>query len=174
MLHVILSEKAGFERLLLVFLATIAWWRGAGPEKASSAALLVFLAQDPIDAWLGTHGFDYVSVALRDLVMDCVVAGVLLAIALRANRIFTLWMAAWQMMAVLSHVGRFGSSSSAGLAYSILMYVPSYLLLITLALGLVAHERRVKRHGEYRSWWNDCPPWKPLNRNSAHGRHHGA
>jgi hypothetical protein len=161
MLLVVFSYKAELQRLVLVLLAALAWWRGAGPEKASATVLLIFLT-DPLDHWLNVQGIDYNVVALRDFVIDCVVAGLLTAIALRANRIYTLWMAAWQLLAVLSHLGRFESSSSAALAYAILMYTPSYLLLITLGLGLAAHMRRVKKQGDYRSWWNDCPPWRPV------------
>jgi hypothetical protein len=158
MLGFVMLHKAEFQRLVLVLLVVVAWWRGAGPERASAASLLVFAAQDATDRWF--QGMTYLAVAPRDVMMDCLVAGLLLAIALRANRMYPLWMAAWQLIAVLSHVARFESRSSVALAYAILMYLPSYLLLGTLGIGLAAHIRRVKRIGEYRSWWKECPPWK--------------
>lgn len=158
MLEFVISNKAEFQRMVLALLVVIAWWRGAAPERAIACSIVLFVGQDVLDHW--SPAMDYLLVAPRDLLLDCLIACLLLAIALRANRIYPLWMAAWQLVAVLSHAARFESRSSAALAYAILLYLPSYLLLLTFGLGLAAHIRRVRLWGQYRSWWNDCPPWK--------------
>jgi hypothetical protein len=169
MIEFVFSYKAELQRTALALLVAIAWWRGAGPEKASATALLVFLLQDPLD-WLMAQPPNYSVVLIRDAALDCVVGGTLLAIAMRANRIYTLFLAAWQLLAIFAHLGRLGTTSSAALAYAIVMYIPGYLLLFTFGCGLLAHVRRVRRWGPYRSWWNNCPPWKPATSVSHLGR----
>jgi hypothetical protein len=161
MIGFVFSYKAELERMVLVLLAAFAWWRGAEPEKASATALLMFLLQDPLD-WLMTQQPIYTVVLMRDVALDCVVGGALLAIAMRANRLYTLFLAAWQLLAIFAHLGRLGTKCSAALAYAIVMYIPSYLLLLTFGWGLIAHVRRVRQWGPYRAWWNDCPPWRPV------------
>jgi hypothetical protein len=121
---------------------------------------MIFIVVDPLYHWIAGKSVSYGTVDLGHLAIDLFVGALMIAIALRANRIYPLFAAAWQLLAIMSHIGRMGSSSAAALAYSIMMYVPSYLILITLAIGLTAHIRRTARYGPTRSWWNDCPPWQ--------------
>lgn len=163
MVYFLLTYKAELETAMLLLLAAAAWRWGAGPERAAASSLLVFVVVDPIYHWFVGRHANYGVVEVGHLVQDCIVGGFLVAIAMRANRFYTLWMAAFQLLAVLSHAGRSFSHSAAPLAYSILTYLPSYLLLVTLGIGILQHARHVRRWGQYRSWWNDCPPWMSAN-----------
>lgn len=159
-MELLFAHKAELEITVFLLLAAAAWRWGAGPERAAAASMFVMLIMDPIYHWVIGRDALYSTVELGHLAQDCVVAGLLLAIAMRANRSYTLWLAAFQLLAVLSHVSRSLSPSSAPLAYSVLAYLPSYLLTFTLGIGLLIHVRRRLRCGPYRSWWNDCPPWR--------------
>ena len=75
-------------------------------------------------------------------------------LSIRANRIYPLWMFAAQIISTLMHIDRQLSSSMEPVAYMVLTRLPSYIQIIVLALGLIAHRRRIRRFGTYRSWRN--------------------
>ena len=91
------------------------------------------------------------------LIEVLVLAG-LVAIALRANRMYTLWMAGFQLIALMAHFARGMADAISQIAYVIMYVGPSYLQIITLALGIWLHRKRVLRHGSYRSWRASSPP----------------
>jgi len=169
MFAAVISNKAVTQWLVLGLLVIMCWWRGAGPERASVSGLMIFGIFDPIYHWVSGRGVIYGAVDVGHLTLDCIVGGLFLAIAMRANRIYPLWLAGFQMIAVLSHVGRDLSTSSAPLAYSILTFLPSYLIITTLCIGLASHILRTARFGPYQAWWNDCPPWKAAPRGGRVG-----
>jgi len=82
----------------------------------------------------------------------------MVAIAAKANRTYTLWMAGFQIVALAAHAARAVSEAITPIAYVILYSGPSYFQTIILSLGLWFHYRRVKRHGSYRSWLTS---WRP-------------
>lgn len=91
------------------------------------------------------------------LIEMLVLAG-MVAIALRANRMYTLWMAGFQLIALMAHFARGMADAISPIAYVIMYVGPSYLQIITLALGIWLHRKRVLRHGNYRSWRASSPP----------------
>jgi hypothetical protein len=89
--------------------------------------------------------------------IEIVVAAGMIAVALRANRIYPLWMAGFQIIAVFAHFARGLSDAVSPLAYIVLTVGPSYFQIIILGFGIWFHHRRVKRHGSYRSWRTSSP-----------------
>lgn len=157
MLALVLTYKFYAQVAVLLVTAAVALRRGAGPEKACSAVLVIVL-------WLGdllNHALasspNFNTVETGHLVLDSIGFALLLTVALYANRIYPLWMAVTQGMVVLTHFAE-EAARSAPLAYSILSLAPSYLLLALLVGGLAAHIRRSARYGRYRSWrWRALP-----------------
>ncbi len=89
--------------------------------------------------------------------IEVVVTVVLVTVALRANRMYTLWIAGFQIIALMAHFARELANQISPIAY-VMMYVgPSYLQIITLGLGIWLHHQRVQRHGNYRSWRSSSP-----------------
>lgn len=84
--------------------------------------------------------------------IDLLVAVTMIAVALRANRMYTLWIAGFQIIAVMAHFARGLSEAISPIAYLIMFVGPSYFQIIILGCGIWLHARRVKRHGTYRSW----------------------
>ncbi len=152
MLHILLTWKAELVIGILLAIAGAAWRWGAGPERACATALLYMRFIDWPYHWIfGLHV--YVStVDIGHAFIDFTTAIALLVIALRANRVYPLWLAALQIVSFISHLAMSLSPVIAGLAYVILIIFPSYLELAILALGVYRHRRRVKEHGTYRSW----------------------
>ena len=152
MLNAILFYKgeAEFVYMLLLTAASLVW--GAGPERASAGSIaFMFLVSIPYH-WIVGAESHLSTVDIGNALIDGVTAGMLLATALLANRAYTLWLAALQLISLSSHVIRALSTSMLPLTYAILSAAPSYFELAVLTAGLVCHVRRVKRYGPYKSW----------------------
>jgi hypothetical protein len=151
-LIVLYKADAQFVAMLAVLAAAFVW--GAGPERASASAfaymLLVYI---PLHYILGLVRH-YSTIDIGALFIDITTAALFVAIALRANRMYPLWLAALQLISLASHLIRGIDRLMLPLAYSVMNIAPSYLELIIIAGGIVCHARREKRYGPYRSWRN--------------------
>jgi hypothetical protein len=157
MIALILTYKDEAQYLVMGLLVLLAWRHGAGPERAIAAALAFMYLADPPYHWLiGEAKFDRID--LGHLVIDSVTAAALFGIALRANRMYPLWLAAWQLISLISHIIRDISPAVAQNAYAIMIIAPSYFETAIFATGLWRHMRRVRKHGPYRSWLGSSNP----------------
>jgi hypothetical protein len=136
--------------LALVLAAALRW--GAGPERLCVAVLVGMEAIDLVYHLIAGRGAFYQSVDIGHLVIDLAAAAAFLAVSLNANRIYPLWMAAFQLTSVLAHFAREANPQVVGLAYAYLGYGPFYLELVALMAGIALHVNRVRRTGTYRSW----------------------
>ena len=152
MLEFLLQYRAipQYALFLLVFLAALRW--GDGPEKASGAWILTLPLGEL--AYHGILGPEYQtsSTDFGHFAMNSAIAAGFLAIALKANRRYPLWLAAFQLVSVFGHFVRIPMRDLDGAAYLILVTAPSYCLIATLAIGIFRHHRRKAIFGEYRSW----------------------
>jgi hypothetical protein len=137
--------------LLAITLAAAIRW-GEAPERLCLAVLLGMPSLDALYHFTVGRGAFYESVDVGHFVMDALAAVALLFIAVNANRIYPLWIAAFQSISVLAHFAREVSAAVAALAYAYLAYAPFYLEAATLLLGIGLHANRVRRTGRYRSW----------------------
>ncbi len=94
------------------------------------------------------------SVDYANALIDTTTCVAMVLIALKANRNYTLWMAGFQIIAFFAHVARAVADNVSPIAYLVLSVGPSYFQIIILGFGIWFHHRRVKRHGNYRSWQN--------------------
>ncbi|MGN6496625.1 MAG: hypothetical protein ACTHK5_04695 [Tsuneonella sp.] len=133
-------------------LAFAAWRWGGGPERATAAILVWFRLADWSYHGLFQQALDLTNIDLAHALIDFVAGIAAFAIALFANRIYTLWFAAAQLLAVLAHIARMLAVGIHPIAYAVMIMAPSYLQILLLAGGIWAHHRRVKRFGPYRSW----------------------
>ncbi|MCT2559192.1 hypothetical protein N0B51_09370 [Tsuneonella sp. YG55] len=136
----------------IALVALAAWRVGGGPERALAATLLAMVLSDQV-YHLAFEGLRFVPAApAMHLAIDVSALLAALAVALLANRIYPLWFAAFQLIAVLAHVANDVAPGVASLAYRILYVGPSYFQIMLLAGGIWLHRRRVRRHGPYRPW----------------------
>ncbi|MGL3822875.1 hypothetical protein [Sphingopyxis sp. R3-92] len=147
-----------FNFLSVAILGAAALRWGAAPERICAAALLLMNLGDRIYHALAGRGTIYGSVDIGHLVIDLLVAAAFIGVALGANRIYPLWLAAFQLVSVVSHFAREASMKVAEIAYFLLNYAPYYCILLIFAGGLWRHARRVRRHGPYRSWRTSSNP----------------
>ncbi|THD34873.1 MAG: hypothetical protein E7773_14180 [Sphingomonas sp.] len=131
-----------------------ALWRGGQPERFVAVIFLVavplcLVAYIP-DPWRGVQWII--------LAIDSAMLVLLLAIALRANRYWTLAMAAMQLLQVLGHFLKLTDPAMLHVVYWISAVVWAYPMLLLLVLGTVRHHNRVRRLGPEPSWSNSSLP----------------
>lgn len=154
---------------LFCLLALAAWRWGRGPERILAGTLLWFSVADTVNHRLFDVNTTYLSVDTGHLVIDFVALAVSVAVALFANRMYPLWFAAFQFLAMLAHLARDAVSEVSPIAYIVMFVGPSHFQTITLALGIWFHRRRVQRHGPYRSWRTFSPRSSETKRKTSRG-----
>ena len=144
--------RAFTQYALIALFTAYAFWRGAGPERIAGAIMSGMVIVDVLYHLIFPKGGIYDEVDLGHLFNDTWVLIAFALLAIRANRIYPIWMLAAQLIAMTSHLNREVSLEIAEIVYAIMIRVPSYIQLIAFGIGLVAHRRRVLRYGTYRSW----------------------
>ncbi|MET0251475.1 MAG: hypothetical protein ABW203_04775 [Novosphingobium sp.] len=117
---------------------------GGWPERAAALSFCGMIVVDRYYHWLtGSHG-TYVHTDWGHLIVDSYMMASLLAITLWADRQWTLWAAAAQVIALLSHPIRLLSGAVDTMAYAILIRAPSWLQLGLILGGIWCHHRRCR------------------------------
>jgi hypothetical protein len=133
---------------LVVYFAAV--WRGGAPERAGAAILFAaFLVDEIYHMAAGPHQFEIFDPI--ELAIDLLSLAAFGAVAVRANRLWPMVLAALQLMAVVGHLA---ASPELGMqrAYWAMTEPPVLLGVITLFFGLVAHLLRIRRLGPYPDW----------------------
>lgn len=139
--------------LFLVLVIALAWWRGGGPERVGATLLFaVFCIDRAGHIIIGRTS--WATLDTFHLFLDLATLAGLVAILIKAWRLWPVWACACQLLSVLSHPLRMLKIGLHPLIQSILGIFPFYLILISLLLGTVLHQRRILRSGSDRSWRN--------------------
>ncbi len=124
---------------------------GAAPERV---VLQILLAATLLDfAYHGIIGPDHDrDVDVGHLTLDSATFAGLLWVALRANRVWPLWVCALQLQPLVVHLSMILRLPSHSMAYWLMMVVPSNLQVLIVVLGAIAHVHRKRLIGPYRDW----------------------
>ncbi len=132
--------------------AVWAYRKGGQPEKACAATFIALIVADRLYHALISRSYQLETVDLWHFGLDIGVLAALIPIALRANRLYPMFLAAFQIIAVNAHIARDAFTQITPFAYAVMYIMPSYAQLIILTWGVGAHVRRAKRFGPYRDW----------------------
>jgi len=128
-----------------------AFWRGGKPEKLGAAIVALNLCIDPVvRAWAGQ--WDFSTFSSGRFVVDLVELGLLLSLALHANRVWPIFSAAAQLVAVGGSLAVLESGGGMQIAYWAITQLPLFGQLAALAFGTFFHLRRQAVIGPYRDW----------------------
>lgn len=153
MLSLIIEYRDEAQRLLAFVVCTSCLVFGGGPERALALVWLTLFELIQMSyLWAYGSAFGTPGLALAYMVIDALATVMFGWIALQANRIYTLWIAGFQVIALLAHLSHELTPSISQLAYAILVMAPSYFQLALLTGGLLAHVRRRRKFGPYRDW----------------------
>ena len=159
MLALILEYRAEAQSVFtwLLCFAALVW--GGGPERAIALVWLVlFKIIDGIYDTVWDPPFRPEQLDIFSATNDTVALVILVVVAVKANRMYPLWIAAFQVLATLSHFANAMAEHITPIAYVILAVTPGYFQLLLLAGGLLAHMRRGRKHGVYRDWLGTAGP----------------
>ena len=139
-----------FEMSLAVLAAItgLAAWKGEWPERSVAAILVASLVADQLFHWRFPDTITYVTVDLWHLALDILMFAGFMAVALYADRFWTLWVSSAQLIAVVAHLLRRIDTEMHQLIYAIFLQAPYWLAMVLLLWGttnlqwLRAHERR--------------------------------
>jgi hypothetical protein len=144
------SVRIIFFILLFAISVGYALWRGGKPERAVAIILILMIS---IDAFV--HALTPATYAKADpghLIIDALAWAAFLFIALRARRLWPLWVSSLQTISLIAHVTKLLNLSMPPLVYAIMQVSSSYLLLIILIMGTYAHQKRLRLSGSDMPW----------------------
>ena len=134
--------------LLVVALAVT---RGGQPERWCAA---IIAAEMTIDLLIllavGPRSFGEFDISR--ILLDGIAAALLIAVALRANRIYPLAIAAAQLVALIGSVVALLAVDGMAQAFWAMTQMPLFLQLALLAGGTLAHRLRLAKIGQYNCW----------------------
>lgn len=125
--------------LVLPASCAFAIWRGGADERAGAAIMLVGSAVSVIFALL--PAFDWAASRGGLVAVDLGVLAALLVLALRTTRFWPLWMTAFHLIGVTTHLAVLLQPSRALQAYAMLQGFWAYPMLAARVIGTAARSR---------------------------------
>lgn len=140
---------------LFLWSVYLAFAKGAGPERRMAIWLLVSLVAQFSSRWLLPVEFariDYAGFAL-----DLTTLAFAWHLSFIANRIWPMWIAAAQLIAVAGHLFRLTDFELNTIVYATITRFPAWIVCSSLVIGTLIHRRLVREYGTYPSWLAECP-----------------
>jgi hypothetical protein len=135
---------------LLAISVLYALKRGGGPERAAALVFISMTISDPFVHALTPH--NYAKLDPGHFIIDFLGWCALLIIALRAERLWPLWVSSLQTISLIAHIAKFLDYSIHPFVYAIMQVASSYPLLLLLMLGTYHHQMRLRQKGNDPSW----------------------
>jgi hypothetical protein len=124
--------------------------RGGEPERAAAVVFILMTISDPFVHALTP--LSYIKLDPGHFIIDFTGWVLLLAIALRANRFWPLWVSSLQTVSLIAHIAKLLDYSIHPVGYAIMQVASSYPLLLILIIGTYNHEKRLRQSGSDRPW----------------------
>ena len=129
-----------FQVVLLLAVAAYAWRRGGWPERTAAVALVVVASVDRAYHAL-VDAPQFRELDIWHMSLDLALLSVTVGLALRAPRVWVLWLASLQMISALGHFLHLLQVAMPPLVYGIMTVAPSYLQILLLAIGTYLNDR---------------------------------
>lgn len=137
--------------LASAFVVAFAARKGGLPEQWIGGVIAAGIIVDQILVWtIGNRTFENFSTSR--FLIDAVQLVLLVAISMRANRVYPLIVAASQLMAVVGNLAALLVPNGLNLAYWAMTQLPLLLHIVVLYFGIRHHAERVIRIGRYNCW----------------------
>ena len=135
---------------ILVLCLGYAILRGGAPERLCAAIFVMAYILSTIAQSGPAVRFEWVEVGV--FAVDLAVLLALLVLAMRANRFWTLWVAALQIIGTAGHGVKLADPDVMRSGYAIALALWAYPQLLLLVIGTWNHRRRLARNGADPSW----------------------
>jgi len=138
--------------LLLTLTCGYAAARGGAPERVAAGLLVgAFILGLPLHFVLSVGG--YASALIGGAAIDLALLVALIVLAHRSTRYWPLWVAGWQLAAVIAHLAKAVAPEMAAAGYAVQAQVWGYPMVLAVAAGAWRHRAR-RRAGD------PDPAWK--------------
>lgn len=124
--------------------------RGGQPERRAVMIFIVGIAMTLIAAPLSDDRYAQLEIGI--LVTDLLILIAFMMLALCAERYWTLWICAMQVIQVLSHIPKMIIPELLPQAYYVVIAFWVYPMLIVLTVGTYRHQQRLRQFGVDNSW----------------------
>lgn len=151
-----MTRPAGLPPNLVVYMTLLllcwvyALRRGGAPERL--AATILAIASLATAAAIPGPQQSFRSVETDVVLIDALCALAFIALALRADRFWPLWLAALQIGGTASHAVKFIDFEAVPRAYAFMLAIWSYPMIALIVAGTWRHRRRLQRFGADQSW----------------------
>jgi hypothetical protein len=141
--------------------------RRGGPPEWIGAAIIAVGSFLSVVALSGGARI-YRSVEVGVFIVDVAALLAFLVLALRAQRLWPLWITALQLVGTAGHAMKLADPHLMPWGYAFALRFWVYPMLLLLVIGTWNHQRRVARFGADRSWssssdrWDRRPPGGPI------------
>lgn len=150
--------RVSLQHVTAFLLAGAIWRWGGGPERWLIGVFLATMVFPMyVVYWFGLGAAETGPYAPVLFFIDIVAASLFVVIALNANRNYPLWIAGFQLVAIIAHLVQTMVDNVSQLAFAILVIGPSHCELLVLIGGFVRHVLRERSYGHYREWRLDPP-----------------
>lgn len=143
---------------LLTVVCIYAAVRGGQPERRAVLIFIVGIAMSILAASLSDYKYARLEIGI--FIADLMILSAFVMLALRAERYWTLWICAMQVIQVLSHIPKMIIPELLPQAYYVIIAFWVYPMLLVLAIGTRRHQLRLRQFGADRSWSNFSPSQK--------------
>lgn len=151
--------------MILLLVTALIW--GGGPEKMVIIIWIIVhevvrFLQNYVDGLNMTFEEEFAGANLVHLTGDSLLLVGFVTLALQANRRYILWIAAFQVIAIMAHGVRALNEEMTIFVYLLMVYGAGWAQIFLMTGGQIAHIRRKK--GIYADWrWQVAPPSRPAS-----------
>ena len=142
--------------VLLAFAASLL--RGGRPEILTSSMMLAVQILDRMYHAAFSGGSKYLQYAdgfkvdYGHLVLDSAALIVFLLIAIKANRVYPLWIGGWQIVVIVAHFTRAIMPSLHPVAYVTMEQAPYFFQIFLLLAALLRHTSKTRSGNRVHCW----------------------
>ncbi|MEE4451187.1 hypothetical protein [Novosphingobium resinovorum] len=122
------------------------------PECILSGLLCAMGTADRLHHFVVGGSIIWHNTNIGHLFIDTLAMACAFVVALHANRVYPLWIAAAQIIAMFGHIYRLALEEINAFAYAVMSITPSYIQFAAMLAGIASHMSRRRRLGSYPSW----------------------
>jgi hypothetical protein len=135
---------------ILLICWAYALFKGGAPERIGASVIGLGSVLSLVAA--SASGIRFGAVEVGVFLVDVTAFAVFVALALRAERHWPLWVAALQAIGTAGHAAKLVDPAVIPVAYAFVLAFWVYPMLLLIVMGTWQHQRRLARFGVDKSW----------------------